>query len=241
MPPLLESAAALALTASAASGALAYASLYPTSQLLGPILTAPRNRPQDFALTFDDGPNPLATPQLLDVLARHNVRATFFLIGQNVLREPALTRTIAAAGHAIGNHTMHHPWLTFCSPTRIRAELTDCNHALEDTLGAPVTLFRPPHGARSLTVLRAALALALTPVNWNIIAGDWEPVSSTIILHRIARDFAANRAHRRATNLVLHDGPHTAPRLPTVSAVDRLLTSLAPLNLTYVTPDAWIE
>ena len=239
MLTLPEAAAALTTTTALAAGALAYASLYPTSQLLGPILTAPRNRPQDFALTFDDGPNPAATPQLLDVLARHNVRATFFLIGENVRREPALTRRIAAVGHAIGNHTMHHPWLTFCSPTRVRAELTDCNHALEDTLGAPVTLFRPPHGARSLTVLRTARALSLTPVNWNIIANDWEPVSSTILLSRIARAFAANRTHRRATNLVLHDGGHAAPRLPTVAATDALLNGLAPLNLTYVTPDAW--
>ena len=234
-PALLAGSAAALLPL--AAGAAAYAALYPTSQLCGPVLVAPR-RPRELALTFDDGPNPTATPQLLELLARHNVRATFFLIGENVRREPILTRELAAAGHVIGNHTMTHPWLHLKPETRIRAELTDCNHALEDTFGQPVTLFRPPHGARRPAVLRIARELGLTTVNWNIIANDWEPVPEAIILSRIARSLAVNRARGFASNIVLPDGGHGQPRLPTVAAVAGLLAALRDTD--FVTPDAWL-
>ena len=111
---VMEGVAAVASASALAVGGAAYATLYPDSQLLGPVLVAPR-RPDQIALTFDDGPNPAATPWLLDVLARHEVRATFFLIGSSVRQEPRLAREIAAAGHVIGNHTMTHPWLSLQS------------------------------------------------------------------------------------------------------------------------------
>ncbi len=236
LAPIAKTAAVLALPALAV-GAVAYAAYQPQSQIMGPVLIAPR-RPRELALTFDDGPNPAATPQLLEVLARHNVRATFFLIGENVRREPALTRELVCAGHLIGNHTMHHPWLTWLPEPRICAELQDCNHALEDTLGAPVALFRPPHGARRAAVIRIARELGLTTVNWNIIANDWEPVGAGTILARIERRLAWNRRLGRASNLVLHDGGHQQPRLPTVEATNQLLTRLR--DISFVTPDAWL-
>ena len=114
-------AAAVAAGVGLAAGGLAYAALYPRSQIFGSVLVAPR-RPREVALTFDDGPNPAATPHLLDLLARHGVRATFFVIGEFVRREPALTRAIAAAGHIVGSHTMTHPWLAWQSDGRIRYE-----------------------------------------------------------------------------------------------------------------------
>lgn len=240
MPHVLEVAAASGLTLAALTGAAAYAILNPRSQLCGPVLVAPES-PSQIALTFDDGPNPSATPQLLEVLARHKVRATFFLIGRYVLAEPALTREIAAAGHIIGNHTMTHPWLPRHSARRIREELTACNRAIEDTLGLPVTLFRPPHGARRPAVLRIARELGLTTVQWNVIAGDWNPLPPETLLARIERGIARNRRHNRGTNLVLHDGGQhdpRAPRLPTVQAVELLLARLAATS-TFVTPPAW--
>jgi peptidoglycan/xylan/chitin deacetylase (PgdA/CDA1 family) len=89
-------------------GGCAYAALWPGSQIFGRTLTAPA-RPGELALTFDDGPNPSWTPQLLDLLARHSVRATFFLVGSFAHGEPELTRRIAAEGHLIGNHSWSHP------------------------------------------------------------------------------------------------------------------------------------
>ena len=218
----------------------AYAGISAGDQLFGPTLVAPP-LPQQLALTFDDGPNPTATPRLLDVLASRNVRATFFLIGSFVLKEPALVRRIEAEGHRVGNHTMNHRYLPILSERRIREELSACNHALEDTLGRPVTLFRPPHGARRPAVMRAARELGLETVQWNLIVGDWNPVPAETIYTRIARGMARNRRRGQGTNVVLHDGGQGAlgqPRLPTVEAVERLLDHLA-ADTIFVTPPDW--
>lgn len=237
----MSSLPALAAAAVAATaGTLAYAALSPESQLFGPTLVAP-SRPQEIALTYDDGPNPAATPKLLEVLGRHQVRATFFLIGRFVRSEPTLVREIAAAGHLIGNHSNTHPRLSFVSNTRIRQELANCNAVLEDTLGAPVRYFRPPHGARRPYVLRFARELGLTPVQWNIICGDWNPGSSEAILQRAKRGIHHNQCKGRASNIVLHDGGHlalNALRLATVEATDRLLQRYAS-SKSFVTVDAW--
>src|SRR5580704_12038824 len=141
MPHRTAIAAATLLTATAAAGACTYAALSAQSQLFGKVLIAPPT-PNEIALTYDDGPNDDATERLLEVLARHNTRATFFMIGRYVLARPQIARAVAAAGHLIGNHTMTHPWLAWQSEARIREELTACNKALEDTLGAPIRLFR---------------------------------------------------------------------------------------------------
>ena len=239
--PLLPLALALGALGGTV-GALAYAVQAPGSQIFGPTLVAPP-RPHQFALTFDDGPNPAVTPYLLDVLARHQVRATFFLIGKWVREEPELTRRIATAGHAIGNHTQHHPWLPRLSAQEIHREMRDCNHALEDVLGRPVTLFRPPHGARSPAVLRSARALGLLTVQWNIIAGDWNPRPPDELLRRIEKGRARNLRRGRGSMLVLHDGGQKmlgAARMPTVRAVDSLLSAL-PRATEFVVPGEWNE
>jgi peptidoglycan-N-acetylglucosamine deacetylase len=210
------------------------------SQLFGPTLVRPP-LPQQVALTFDDGPNPIATPRLLETLARHNARATFFLIGQFVRREPELTRQIAAAGHIIGNHTMTHPYLPWRSARTIRQELTDCNHAIEDTIGQRVELFRPPHGARRPAVFRATRELNLKTVQWNLIVQDWQPVSAAIIHTRLERGWKRNHSRGHGTCVVLHDGGQSSlgePRLPTVEATQLLLEGL-PFETEFVTPLQW--
>src|SRR5580658_2928408 len=118
----------------AASGAFAWGAVAPESQLFG----HPIRRTGDsatMALTFDDGPNPAVTPALLDLLDRHGVRATFFVIGEFVRAVPALAREISARGHVLGNHTQTHPRLTFCSPSRTRAELDQCDDAIQAATG----------------------------------------------------------------------------------------------------------
>ena len=242
MPHTLAQAAAAATAATGLlAGACAYAALWPRSQLFGPVVVAGRD-PSQIALTYDDGPNDVATERLLEVLARHNVRATFFMIGGFVRQRPQIARAVAAAGHLVGNHTQTHPWLAWQSVARIRAELSDCNRALEDTLGQRVRYFRPPHGARSPAVLHIARELGLTTVNWNIIAEDWKPQPASNILNTLQRGIARNQRRGRATNIVLHDGGHTGlgqPRLPTVEATDMLLQSLDRSKIHLVTPEAW--
>jgi peptidoglycan-N-acetylglucosamine deacetylase len=237
--------AALALTAAGLlAGGCTYAALSAQSQLFGKILIAPRN-PNEIALTYDDGPNDIVTERLLDVLARHNVRATFFLIGDYVRLRPQIVRAIAASGHLIGNHTMTHPWLAWQSSARIHQEIAGCNALLEDTLGTPIRYFRPPHGARRPIVLRIARSLGLTPVQWNILPKDWEPDSPQNIADRAIRSIIQNQQRGRASNIVLHDGGQGGlgqPRLPTVEATEIILQNYIPRTTTkFVTIDSWVQ
>lgn len=239
MSHVIPTVAAAAVIATA--GTLTYAALSAQSQIFGPTLIAPA-KPNEIALTYDDGPNPAATPHLLEVLARHNVRATFFLIGSFVRECPALVREIAAAGHLIGNHTTNHPWLPFHSATRIRQELADCNAILEDTLGAPVRFFRAPHGARRPFVLRTARELNLTSVQWNVITGDWNPIGAAAIISRVTQGITRNQHHGRGSNIVLHDGGSlglNAPRMATVEATDAILQGYKLPGINFVTIQAW--
>lgn len=219
--------AAGALTA-ALAGVAAYGAVHSQSQLFGRTLVAPPHADQ-ILLTFDDGPNPAATPRLLDVLARNGVQATFFLIGDFVRLEPALVRRIAAGGHAIGNHTMQHRYLALLPAAKVRQQLVDCNHALADVLGTSPSLFRPPHGARRPAVLSIAAELGLRTVQFNLIVGDWKPIAVGELASRVASRIASKRLHGRGTNLVLHDGGQAglgADRQATVDAVARLLPVL---------------
>jgi peptidoglycan-N-acetylglucosamine deacetylase len=239
-----QTAAAILTAAAATAGALTYAALSAQSQLFGAVLVATRN-PSEIALTYDDGPNDIATERLLEVLARHNARATFFLIGRYVRQRPQIARAVAAAGHLIGNHTMTHPWLAWQSASRIREELTGCNAALEDALGLPIQYFRAPHGARRPIVLHIARELGLTPVQWNIMPKDWKPIDADEIVKRTIQGITQNQRRNRASNILLHDGGDQSlgqPRIPTVEATDQLLHRYNQRpEIKFVTVDAWNE
>jgi peptidoglycan/xylan/chitin deacetylase (PgdA/CDA1 family) len=240
--PTITTTAAALTTAGLLAGGCTYAALSAQSQIFGKVLIASRN-PSEIALTYDDGPNDIVTERLLDVLAQHNVRATFFLIGNFVRERPQIARAIAAAGHLIGNHTMTHPWLAWQSTARIRQEVAGCNALLEDTLGFPIRYFRAPHGARRPAVLSIACSLGLTPVQWNIITKDWLPIGAEEIAARAVRGITQKQRQNRASNIVLHDGGQDGlgqPRLPTVEATKILLQKYSPQTGTkFVTIDSW--
>ncbi|MGC1782538.1 MAG: polysaccharide deacetylase family protein [Acidobacteriaceae bacterium] len=246
IPEFTMGAGVRAATALAA-GSYAYAGMWPGSQLFGPCVVAAK-RPAQIALTYDDGPADPDTFHLLDVLAKHNVRATFFMIGRFVRQRPEIARAVAAAGHLIGNHTMTHPLLLFRSAHSVRQQLRDCNAALEDALGAPVRWFRPPHGSRRPDILRSARELGLTTVMWNAMGFDWRPTTPEAVQHHVLRSFRKNQRRGQATNALLHDGgqaDHGQDRSHTVAATDRLITywknEFAQRGETceFVTPEAW--
>ena len=147
----LKNSAVLGLGAAAvlglAAGGYAYAAMWPGSRIFGRALIAPR-RPGELSLTFDDGPNPKWTPRLLEVLARHEVKATFFMVGHAAQQQPELVRQVAAAGHLIGIHSWSHPNLAVTAAVQVREELVRSREALEAITGAPIRYFRPPFGAR---------------------------------------------------------------------------------------------
>jgi peptidoglycan/xylan/chitin deacetylase (PgdA/CDA1 family) len=230
-----------AFLAAAIGGTLTYAALSPGSQLFGPTLIA-GNDPSEAALTYDDGPNPNATPELLDILARHGARATFFFLGSFVRQQPELVRRVHAAGHLIGNHTQTHPWL-YRQPERIiREELYACNAALEDALGVTVRYFRPPYGSRRTAVLRIARELGLTTVQWNCMGHDWEPIGVDGILARIDRGLVLAQRRRTGANILLHDGHNVglgADRADTLRVTDILIGRFQRDGVSCVTVDAW--
>ena len=214
----------LTLASAAAASYAGYASMAPQSQLYGRTLTHGSDSSQ-MALTFDDGPNDPHTPRLLEVLAAHQAKATFFLIGKYVRQHPEIARAVLAAGHEIGNHTYSHPNLIFAPAARLRQELEDCSKTLEDTLGSPVRLFRPPFGGRRPNVLRTARALGLEPIMWSVTAYDWSAQSPEVIVSHVVRQVDSRRTPQSEI-VLLHDGGHLAfgaDRSHTVEATRRLL------------------
>jgi len=223
-----------------AAGGFAYASRWPASQIFGRTLIAPP-RPGELALTFDDGPNPAWTPRLLDVLAAYEVKASFFLIGRFAAQEPALTRSVAEAGHLIGAHSWSHADLSLAAAPRMREELTRTKETLEQIVGKAVAYFRPPFGARRPYVLRTARELGMIPVMWNAMTSDWNERSPDRIAERLMKKIEARRRRGLAANIVLHDGGHLAlhtDRGPSVAAAEKLLARYVQTHA-FVTVDAW--
>src|SRR5204862_1967634 len=101
------------------------------------------------ALTYDDGPDPGITPRLLDVLGESDTKATFFIVGECAVAHPEIVRRMAEDGHSVGTHSMHHRDLRRVSVALARAEVNEARRAVEDIVGRPVPLFRPPHGRLS--------------------------------------------------------------------------------------------
>ena len=225
--------------AAAAAGYAGYATMAPTSQLYGRTLTHGRD-PRQMALTFDDGPNDPHTLRLLDLLAKHQARATFFLIGQYTRRRPEIARAIHAAGHSVGNHTYSHPNLIFVSRARLRQELEDCRKAIEDAIGAPAPLFRPPFGGRRPSVLRTARSLGLEPVMWSVTGYDWDAKSAQAIVQKVVTQVDSRR-RPQGEIVLLHDGGHLgfgADRGFTVEATQKLLEKYAAPGKSFVSiPD----
>jgi len=224
--------ALIGLTAAAVASAAGYQSMAPQGQWFGRTFAGGIRGSKQIALTYDDGPNDPHTLQLLDVLAKHSVRATFFMIGRYVRQRPDLARAVAQAGHVIGNHTFTHPLLIFESAARTRMQLVDCQQALEDTVGEHSNLFRPPFGGRRPATLRVARALGLETVMWNVTGYDWNAPPAAVIEKKVMRQM------RGGDVVLLHDGGHRAmgaDRAQTVAATDNLIRRYKDQGYEFVT------
>jgi peptidoglycan/xylan/chitin deacetylase (PgdA/CDA1 family) len=177
--------------------------------LADPTAAAAAGNAKVIFLSFDDGPDPVWTPAILEVLAKHGAKATFFELGQMIQAHPGLREQVLASGNTIGSHSISHPPLTMVSAARRHHEIFD---------GPESRCFRPPYGASNPQVRADIKAAGMTQVLWDVDPRDWARPGTSAIVHHIL-----NHAQRR--NIVLmHDGGGN--RSQTVAALDKVLPIL---------------
>lgn len=183
-------------------------------------------------LTIDDGPDPADTPQILELLAAHDARATFFVIGENVLRHPRLVEAIAAAGHEVAHHTHTHPLALFwcASPAQVRREL-DLGLAALRQVGVTPMRFRPPAGVKNPWLALALRTRGLTCVGWSARGLERWSDEAEAVGRRVLRNV------RPGSILLLHEGPRV-PAAIRVEAIRRVLIRLQEQGYRCIVPDA---
>jgi peptidoglycan/xylan/chitin deacetylase (PgdA/CDA1 family) len=187
-----------------------------------------------WALTFDDGPHAQGTPAVLEVLASRGMRAAFFLVGEQVLRNPAIAAEIAASGHEIGLHCHRHRNLLRLAPWQVREDVTRAQAAIEDATGVSPVLYRPPYGVLNATALRLARRAGWRTLLWTHWGRDWEArATPESIVARVTDDV------REGSILLLHDADdYSAPGSwrRTALALPRVLDVLAERGIEAVMP-----
>jgi peptidoglycan/xylan/chitin deacetylase (PgdA/CDA1 family) len=206
---------------------LTFLGLWPRSQLLGENLTRlPDTQAEEgaVALTFDDGPDATVTPQVLECLDRHGVKASFFCIGERAHAHPELVREIARRGHSVENHSYRHPYtFAFFGPWRLRREIEAAQDVLTALAGTRPRFFRAPAGLRNPFLDYAVQRLGMRYISWTRRGYDAVQTDPEKVLKRLLRNLAAGDV------LLLHDGTpaRTAAGEPVVLMVlPRLLQGI---------------
>ena len=183
------------------------------------------------ALTFDDGPNPEFTPQILALLKKHNARATFFCIGKNIAENPQLFREILAHGHTVGNHTYSHSnGFGFFPAQKVAEELERTNRLVKKISGLEMKLYRPAFGVTNPNIAKAVQITGLKSIGWNIRSLDTTKSSEESVLKRITERVS------KGDIILLHDSSTKSVRV-----LERLLLFLQANELESVTVDQLLE
>ncbi|MEV6930582.1 polysaccharide deacetylase family protein [Dactylosporangium sp. NPDC051485] len=190
------------------------------------VVPGPDFPPNAVALTIDDGPHPMWTPKVLNLLERYHVPAMFCLIGNQVLGHEPLARNVVSAGHQIANHTWSHPaGIAGLSPEKVQQEIDRAQEKIYDTTGQVPTVFRSPGGAVSPAVFAAAAQARMTPVNWDADPRDWTKPGTGAIAQRLM-------AARPGDILLCHDGG--GDRSQTCAALSTVIPALLARGLQFV-------
>jgi peptidoglycan-N-acetylglucosamine deacetylase len=187
-----------------------------------------------YALTFDDGPHPQGTPAVLEILAREGASATFFLVGEQVRRNPALAREIVAAGHQIGLHCDRHRNLLRLAPWQVRADIARAKDTIEQASGRAVGLYRPPYGVLNASALRIARAHGWRTLLWSHWGKDWQARATAESIATLLTGGAGE-----GSVLLLHDADDYSAAdswRRTAAALPRVLETLAGRGLQAVAP-----
>ncbi|NLU74743.1 polysaccharide deacetylase family protein [Streptomyces sp. HNM0575] len=191
-------------------------------------LDAGKRKKQEIALTFDDGPDPVYTPQVLEVLRRHRVRATFCVIGTEAAANSWLLKAISDAGHEIANHSWSHPQLTRMRPREVREQLARTCDVVDKAVGAPPTLARAPFGDWNERTLEISASLGMSPLGWSVDTCDWKEPGTREITSTVLKTV------RPGAILLSHDGGGN--RSQTVAALRDYLPRLIDSGYTPVLP-----
>jgi peptidoglycan/xylan/chitin deacetylase (PgdA/CDA1 family) len=209
-----------------------YHMLVPTAQGLGPVCSSFVTDRRETWLTIDDGPDATDTPQILAALARHQARATFFLIGERAERHPELVAEILRQGHEVAHHTYTHPVASFwcATPRRVAAEL-DRGLAALRLGGAQPRRFRAPVGIKSPFLQPALVARGLACVAWSVRSHDSFDPKPERIVARVMRRM------RPGATILMHEGPRV-PLTVRVTAINGVLSALTAEGYRCILPDA---
>src|SRR5690348_14136077 len=180
------------------------------------------------ALTIDDGPSPEYTPQVLRLLEKYRVTATFSMIGLQAAAYPGLVREVAAAGHKIANHTWSHLDLVYLPPAAVADQIRRATGAIHKATGRVPVLFRAPYGAWSPVVLRECAQARMTPLDWSVDPRDWSRPGVAAIVGNIMRNT------RTGSIILEHDGG--GDRAQTVAALKIVLPRLLDAGYRFTTP-----
>lgn len=182
------------------------------------------------ALTFDDGPDIRFTPQVLDVLAKHDVKATFFLMGARAAAHRDITKRIHEEGHAIGNHTYWHPNLPKEGLGRLHWELTETEQVLEEIIGFKPRLFRSPYGALNEELVEKLGEMDHSVIGWDVDSLDWKLPGADVIADNVLSNVGFGSI------ILMHDGGDWSMDLSgTVQGLDQIITKLKEDGTEFVT------
>jgi peptidoglycan-N-acetylglucosamine deacetylase len=174
--------------------------------------------PKTIALTIDDGPDSIYTPQVLKLLQKYKVTATFSMIGSQVAADPALAREVAAAGHKVVNHTWTHANLPPLTATELRTQMEKAQDVIESAIRGKLTMFRAPYGAWSTAVLERCQQMNLTPLDWSVDPQDWARPGVSKIVSNIMKNT------KTGSIILEHDGGGN--RSQTVAALGIVIPEL---------------
>jgi delta-lactam-biosynthetic de-N-acetylase len=185
------------------------------------------------ALTFDDGPHHEYTPKILDILAQEDVKATFFLIGQNIESGKELVKRAVDEGHTVANHTWTHPDLSKTASSDIKKELRKTKEKINEVTGKNVMLLRPPYGAisgKSNVVKKEGYAI----INWDVDTNDWRPGRTSSDIVQVVKDTVQS-----GSIILMHDGG--GKRDATVNALPEMIQYLKEAGYEFVTVDQLLD
>ena len=192
-----------------------------------------RNDRMEIALSFDDGPHPMYTQEILSILAEYGVPATFFMVGENVLYYPEAAEAVLAAGHEIGNHSYDHRRLTKLNEAGVRSQVSRCEEALASLGEYRPHLLRPPEGAMNATVRRVARAEGYRLILWDIDTRDWAHTPPDTITRNVLESVQAGDI------ILMHD--YIGHDSPTPAALRRLIPALLERGYRFVTVSRLID